>query len=96
MISGNSHVPTLFFFGVCLPRGPQLLHHGQPIQAYPKLIQYGEDGGMCLLCRRLIMLYAFACLCIDVQSSGALNSTLVNIVVSRSSAVKISGHDFRT
>ena len=28
--SGNSRVLTLFFFGVCLPRCPQLLHHGQP------------------------------------------------------------------
>ena len=25
----------------------------------PSIIQYGEDGGMCLLCRRL-MLYAYA------------------------------------
>ena len=50
---------------------------------------------MCLLCRRL-MLYAYAYLRIDVQSGGALNSALVNSVVSRSSVVKISGHDFRT
>ena len=42
------------------------------------------------------MLYAYVSLRIDVQSGGALNLALVNTAVSRSGAVKISGHDFRT
>ena len=50
---------------------------------------------MCLLRGRL-MLYAYAYFRIDVQSGEALSSALVNSVVSRSSAVKMSGHDFRT